>query len=120
MLTDFMILSVGVGPFSHTPYSFYFQEKISCVVEVVGCVVEVVGCGVEVLVDLGHYLVVILLLEPLRLKGFRVGKKQREKVNFFGEKGWAVALASAPEKGTLNFPLGAERLAERPAGPSEV
>ena len=28
-----------------------------------------------------------LLLEPLRWRGFRVGKKQGEKVGFFGEKG---------------------------------
>ena len=58
--------------------------------------------------------------ETLRLRGFRIGKKQGEKVRFLGEKGWAVAPASAPQKGTLNFPLRAERLAERPAGPSEV
>ncbi|KAH0756247.1 hypothetical protein KY290_026517 [Solanum tuberosum] len=57
--------------------------------------------------------------EEALLKGFRVGKTRGKKVGFVGEKGWGVAPASAPQKGMLNFPLGAERLAERPAGPSE-
>ncbi|KAH0632684.1 hypothetical protein KY284_035470 [Solanum tuberosum] len=61
-----------------------------------------------------------LLLEPLRWRGFRVGKKQGEKVGFLREKGWAVAPASAPQKGVLNFPLGAEHLAGCPAVPFEV
>ncbi|KAH0670581.1 hypothetical protein KY290_025995 [Solanum tuberosum] len=61
-----------------------------------------------------------LLLEPLRWRGFRVGKKQGEKVGFLGEKDWAVAPASAPQKGVLNFPLGEEHLAGCPGVPFEV
>nr|AAT39280.1 hypothetical protein SDM1_27t00001 [Solanum demissum]ABI34345.1 hypothetical protein SDM1_44t00007 [Solanum demissum] len=37
-------------------------------------------------------------LEPLKVRRFRVGK-MKEKSQVFGEKGWGVAPASAPQKG---------------------
>uniref|UniRef100_M1CPC0 Polyprotein n=1 Tax=Solanum tuberosum TaxID=4113 RepID=M1CPC0_SOLTU len=75
----------------------------------------VVGCDcVEVLVDFGHvsgcvsglnlwyvegfYDIKCLGLEPLKLRWFRVGK-MKEKGQIFGENGWGVAPASAPQKG---------------------
>uniref|UniRef100_M1CEJ0 Gag-pol protein n=1 Tax=Solanum tuberosum TaxID=4113 RepID=M1CEJ0_SOLTU len=112
-----MILSVGVGPFPTLQTRFIFKKKLVVLLKLLVVLLIVV---LKFLVDLGHDLVVILLLEPLRLRGFRVGKKQGEKVEFLEEKGWAVTPANAPQKGTLNFPLRGKRLAERPAGLSEV
>jgi len=44
--------------------------------------------------------------ETLRLRGFRIGKKQGEKVGFFwGKRGWAVAPLLVPRTPILPFHL---------------